>query len=302
MRPGKLSTGVLAAIAVGAIAVFLSVGEAVREVRVARKDEGAFRAASQAYEAQKQEAQRVEKETQAAAQALAKMEAAVSQALPNKGPGAAALAGGPGAKTSAAPRANPQATARADGQDFLTTVPQARDMTSAVGRAQIAATLGPFFKSAGIPDAQAQQFADLTLQTWLQSTAINPEGMIRPTQVFPSADDAKAVLGDQGYQQFQDYVRTLAAQSITSEVQMAAAYASEPLSADQSARMTQILEANSASYQGGKGVDLKSINWSAALSQAQNILSPQQMTALNTAAVRFQYYSALQQAQVAATK
>lgn len=101
-------------------------------------------------------------------------------------------------------------------------------------------------------------------------------------QAFQAA--ATDLLGTQGYQQLQQYDRTLPAREIVGNVVGALTSTSNPLSPDQANQLTQILADASSEYQqGGAADDLGHGNWSAhvdwdqALVQAKQVLSPEQL-------------------------
>jgi hypothetical protein len=58
-------------------------------------------------------------------------------------------------------------------------------------------------------------------------------------------------------------------------------YTDDPLTPQQADQLTQILANNSAHYVGGRHVDMKDLDMATALTQAQAVLSPAQLAALN---------------------
>jgi hypothetical protein len=296
MRPGKLTVGALCTLAIIVIAVLCSVGGAWYEIRANHRAAAELQAAKRDFASEQEEVRRTETSLQAAGKAVAAMEDRLGE---GQSEAETAVAGPVGSRLPGG--AAGLSAARAEGQNFLASFPKARDETAAVGRTQIQALLNPFFKSAGISDAQAQLFVDLMDQTWMQSIVVGPGGNINPSQVFPSADQEQAVLGDQGYQQFQTYLRSLPAQNAVSQFQIAAGYASVPLSADQAAQVAQILENNSPDYANGKTVNLGAVDWGTAMSQIQGALSPEQVSAVKSTVAEIQYNAALNQAMKAAS-
>ena len=90
----------------------------------------------------------------------------------------------------------------------------------------------------------------------------------------------QGLLGDPAYQQMQQMNRALPVTGIVRDVAMQVALTSTPLSSAQADQLTQILASSSGQYQNGGYAMPGSINWPAALGQAQAILSPGQLAAL----------------------
>jgi hypothetical protein len=101
--------------------------------------------------------------------------------------------------------------------------------------------------------------------------------------------DTQALLGEAGYQQLQDLKRAAPVSYLVGQVGAAVAATVAPLSADQGARLTQILADASSSYQTGQEATLTTVNWDAALARAQGILSDPQLMALRTTIAEQQY-------------
>jgi hypothetical protein len=86
-------------------------------------------------------------------------------------------------------------------------------------------------------------------------------------------------LGDEGFQQLQNYQRIQPLQGLVNDVSSLSI--SEPLNPQQSAQLLTILANASSSYQGGGKATQLSVDWSQAVPQAQGILSAAQINALN---------------------
>jgi hypothetical protein len=80
--------------------------------------------------------------------------------------------------------------------------------------------------------------------------------------------------------QLQQYDRTAAARMLTNAVAGDTYYTDSPLNAEQADQLTQILANNSASYQKGYSAAANDIDFVAAISQAQRVLSATQIAAL----------------------
>lgn len=95
----------------------------------------------------------------------------------------------------------------------------------------------------------------------------------------------QAVLGDSGLRQLKQYNRALPVAWVVNQVAMDVALTPTPLSGAQADQLGQILANASATYQGGGAANAATVNWPAALGQAQGILTPTQFAALQA-----QYY------------
>jgi hypothetical protein len=102
----------------------------------------------------------------------------------------------------------------------------------------------------------------------------------------------QSTLGDAGYQQYQEYEKTLPQRNLVNQLSQSLSYTSTPLNDSQSQQLIQILADNSKSpsnsqirnalgFGGGPGGFGGGVTISdAAVTQAQNVLSPAQLQAL----------------------
>ena len=164
--------------------------------------------------------------------------------------------------------------------------PEVRAALSTWMKSAFDATQGAFYRSAGLTLQQISSLQDLLLQQNINLGSATVT--LRPKDVPLSAiyDSIHDVLGDTAYQQFQQYQRTQLVRTIAVGLAGAVYNTDTPLSAQQADQLTQILANNSPSYlQGGTALP-NSVNWNAALTQAQYFLTPQQLAALkNEAAI-----------------
>ena len=103
--------------------------------------------------------------------------------------------------------------AKADAQVFLATDPSLRTLVGKVARMQYQSMLGPFFRQQNLSAPQIDQMMNATVETWMQTLAIRPNGGIFPTQEQPSPDVLGSILGADGYQQLLTYERSIQAVS-----------------------------------------------------------------------------------------
>jgi hypothetical protein len=193
--------------------------------------------------------------------------------------------------------------AKADAQLFLATDPAVRTLVGKVARMQYQSLLGPFFRQQNLSAPQIDQLMNATVETWMQTLAIRPNGGIFPTQEQPSPDVLSSILGTDGYQQLLTYQRSLQAVSFAEQVATEAGYASAPLSPAQQDKIADLISGASDSFQNGKPVNLATVDWGAVLNQAGSTgLSPAQSDALERLVANRQYNAALQQAEEARSK
>jgi hypothetical protein len=190
----------------------------------------------------------------------------------------------------------PVRDAKADGQAFLAAFPEQRTAIMEIGKAQIARGYGAFFRAAGLSPAQIDQFETLVSQTWLDNILVSPNG-VHPAPVQPPADQMQALLGDQAYQQYQDYQRTQEAHGLTLQLATAVTNANAPaMSADQADQLAQIIMTGSPGAQSGRGLNPATVDWDAVMTQAQGVLAPQQLQVAQGLLLNMQYQTALAQA------
>jgi hypothetical protein len=273
------------------LAALLSIGGAVYEWTGAWRAQSDLAAASQAYGSAQKEWRTVARRDQAAANApIAQPEATAPPARP--APPAAPAASGPKPNT---------AEQKAAWQRLLALHPEVRDMVIAVGRHQFEATFGSFLKSQGISTGQIEQLETTSMDVWFAGFGLGPHGDIRSAgALLPPVDQLRAILGDQGAQQAQDFNRAMPAMNVVNDIATKAGLASEPISSEQATQLNRIITANSASYAAGKTVSINAVDWAAAQAQVGAILSPGQAQAAGRVFATLQYQAALQAARQAA--
>jgi hypothetical protein len=167
-----------------------------------------------------------------------------------------------------------------DAEQLFATFPQARDFILSYSKANLERQFGDFFASAGLTPAQIAAFKSALTNTRMQSLiAVAPNG-IRPTVGLPAESDLQSILGDVGFQKFQDFQRLAPANGTVLEMAERSGFSGVPISNEQGTQMTQIVANNSPDYQGGAPVNLNSVDWNTAMTQIQALLSPAQWTAI----------------------
>jgi hypothetical protein len=189
---------------------------------------------------------------------------------------------------------------KAEMQLFLNANPEMRGMLGAFAKEQFQSIFGPFLRTANLNPAQVDQLEAAITENWMNNLALGPKGGFGTTSQLPPASQLQAILGDPGAQQLQDYTRALPAQRVATQIANSNGYAGTPLSADQSAQLTQLIAANSASFQDGKKASMDNVNWAAASAQAQAVLAPPQAALANNVFAKLQYQQSLQAARQAA--
>jgi hypothetical protein len=175
-------------------------------------------------------------------------------------------------------------------------------------RAQQRNNYAPFFHTLGLSPEQIEKMEDLNLQAaerimdlrWAaQSEGTgtgDPAYLALQQQVRDQlAADTRNLIGEAGYQQLQQLERAGPVSYVVGELGAAVAATPTPLSAEQGAQLTQILANASSGYQSGKVATLDTVDWDAALGQAQGILSEPQMMALQTTVASYREGQALRQ-------
>ncbi len=275
------------------LAALLAIGAALYEWTGAWRAQADLAAASQAYGTAQKEWRTIARRDQAATDALSALQQKAEAApMAKPAPAAGPAASGPKGTT---------AEQKAAWQRLLAIHPEVRDMVIAVGRHQFDATFGNFLKSQGFSTGQIDQLETTSMEAWFAGFGIGPHGDIRSGgALLPPPDQLRAILGDQGAQQIQDFNRAMPAMSIVNDIATKAGLASEPISSEQATQLARIMTSNSASYAAGKTVNVNAVDWAAAQAQVGAVLSPGQAQAAGRVIATLQYQAALQQARQAA--
>jgi len=176
--------------------------------------------------------------------------------------------------------------------------PQLRQLLAANYRAQFALTHGPLFRELNFSPEQIEQFETLKLKLMSDLYDLQQAARLRGTG-DPGADPAlqaaeqqvrdrygdalRGLVGEPASARVQDFERILPARALASQAAAEVYYSSTPLTQEQADRMVQIIAAQSAAYREGGPVDPAALNWDGLLVQAQGVLTPPQLAALQSA-------------------
>jgi hypothetical protein len=238
---------------------------------------------------------------------------------PEDGPGGPAQ-GGPDGRGG--PRGNMAA-------NFMAMIdkPEIQKLMAIQQKAALDGRFAALFKGLNLSPEQLEKFKNLLVEKQTAVTdalaaareqGINPrtdpedfQKLVTDAQAESDAS-IKATLGDAGYAQYQQYQQTLPQRSVVNQLAQSLSYTSTPLTTDQTEQMVSILAANTPASASGSGNATRATVAAAfgvgfggaqgntpitnnAIAQAQGVLAPAQVTAL-------QQLQAAQQAQAELTQ
>jgi hypothetical protein len=266
----------------GLIVSVAAIGVAIYEFTAARKAETSLAAAIHDHQVDEARLQELTRSAKAAAQDQADLQRIIEQQQRAATANAQAAPGDQSAQADKAAKAgevarNAKAAALADGQAFLASYGQSREMLLQLGRAQIGRNYARFFQMAGIPAAQAEELINQTDLHWIETITLAPNS-IHPGEPELPDDQIKNILGDQGFQQLQDFKRLQPIQGLVNDVSNLST--SEPFSPEQTTQLLNIIANANEGYRGGGKADPQSIDWDQVMVQAQGVLSKPQLTVL----------------------
>ena len=218
---------------------------------------------------QQARAQKTVEEQQQQLQKFARGASAKDSQAPSDQPGAAAAAREKAEKA--------KATALADGREFIATSSQGRAILIDIGRAQIARNYAAFYRMAKLTPAQIEEFENQTNAQWLSTTVMTPNS-IHPEQPSLPDEQVRAILGEAGFAQLEQFRRMQPVQGVVNEISNLSPDA--PLSRDQSVQLLTIFANATPGYQSGGKADPKTIDWNQVEAQAQSVLTESQLNAL----------------------
>ncbi|HEX3728761.1 MAG TPA: hypothetical protein VHV47_03085 [Opitutaceae bacterium] len=182
--------------------------------------------------------------------------------------------------------------------------PEALRQAVARARATAALRYRALFQALHLPPGQEKRLAEIVEDYELRARDIweegNAEGMstadpalwrlMRPDYEKMKAD-VTALIGDAGFQQVDEYNRSLVAHDFSSALVSALYYGNTPLTAPQAADLPAAIAKLSPAYQQGhSAIDLYTMDWSAAYPQLNTILMPPQLAALQAVVSARQAY------------
>ena len=223
--------------------------------------------------------------------------------------------GGPGAERRGGNRNN-----LANNFMAMMDKPEIQKLMAIQQKAALDGRYATLFKNLNLTPAQLEQFKNLLVEK--QTALTDALAAARAQGINPRTDPAdfqkliadaqteadnniKSTLGDAGYAQYQQYQQTLPQRNVVNQLSQSLSYTSTPLSADQTEQMVSILAANTPANTNSTANNIRATVTSAfgiggpgqtspitndAITQAQTVLAPPQVTAL-------QQLQATQQAQ-----
>jgi RNA polymerase sigma factor (sigma-70 family) len=194
------------------------------------------------------------------------------------------------------PRNKAEADALADGKEFLSRFPGAGRMLVELARAQIHANFTGFYRTANLTAAQIDELENRTAEFCNESLLVTPTGISPLVGQLPD-DQLQQILGDENFQRFKGFNRARAAHAATARAELAAGYASVPLSPEQSQHIVQTIIENSEDFKSGGNLKLETVDWSAATGPALKVLTPEQRKAVQPLLLQMQFQIASDKAQ-----
>lgn len=185
--------------------------------------------------------------------------------------------------------------------------PQARKLQAAVMQGGLDARYGALFKALGLTAEQLAQFKSLLVekeQAVMDAMAAardqglspfsDPDAFRQAVQDAQAStdDQIKALLGDSGYSQYQQYEQTLPERTLVTQLQQSLSYTSSPLTDDQASQLVEAFSQSASQASGdavagpppgpgsgGPGSGSEAVT-SQVLTAAQSVLSSSQLAAL----------------------
>ena len=280
----KAVLGVSTAVWVGAAVGLPAIGAAVYEFREAGRDQRALAT--------------VAAEREAIATQLSALDASVREAAWERSTLQAEVKALQIRLAAAAAKRDPAA----EGRKLLAEHPEVRAMLIASGTPKVAQRYHPFYRLANLTPAQIERFEYLIAATWADSLMVTPTGILPERE--PTPEQFRAILGDQGYAQLQNYDGMMQAYQFTDLVAARVSAAAEPLSAAQIDQLAIAIADSSSLYRASHLMGdhlsfpeaMAAVDWSAVLDRAQAILSPAQWTAAQSPLLNAQVMVAVAQA------
>ena len=168
--------------------------------------------------------------------------------------------------------------------------PKLQNYFFASQRAELARSYGPFFRQLGLTPTQVARFQDLMikraeqdmdLQAVAQSQGLSPGSPALVTLRKQAEDELRsaqtALLGPTGYEQWQQYERTVGVRPVVQKFVGAAALEALPLTAQQAEQLTQILAEASPRYAKGGKANFSEVDWTVADRRLAGVFSETQL-------------------------
>jgi len=155
-------------------------------------------------------------------------------------------------------------------------------------RADLEMVYAPFYRVHHLSNEQCEALGDAKLQWRLRVDDI--QSGVDAKAIRKAADDefasnAKAVLGDDLYEQLLDYERQRPAWGFVSTYGSDVSLVDMPLNVEQASQLADAIANACPAFQEGKPVDMSKVDWNAVDAAAVDFLTPEQMNFLKNAAV-----------------
>lgn len=173
---------------------------------------------------------------------------------------------------------------------WVATHPEVRARYLKDFRDMLDTTYGPVFKARHLPAEQIEKVEDLLTQREDKDLTVgqtaSAEGLDPTAPAIVAMNDQltrannaaiRAAVGADNYQAIHDYLRETAVVPLVSSLSSSMAGLGEPLTADQAVKLTAALAASSQRRPNTAAIP-NTINWDQAISNAQGILSPSQLS------------------------
>lgn len=134
-----------------------------------------------------------------------------------------------------------------EGYAFLERHPEVKQAIFDDGNAMTNFKYGPLFESLGLTPAQIKQFQDIVREGWLTTTAITEDGKsgVLSYKTGLSRNEVNVrvseLLGVEGFQEYQKFRATVGARVYTAQLAAALCFSEAPLTGQQSAQLTEII-------------------------------------------------------------
>lgn len=178
--------------------------------------------------------------------------------------------------------------------ELMAVDPQFRALLLRAFRANLAGRFGSFYRALNLAPDQIAKFENLLVDNYAEimdamasakSQELENDGPAITAVMQQQADQLRsaqvALLGESGYEQLEELNRAAPMATIVNRVAFSVASSSSPLTGSQIDALTRILARASSGFQSGGPADPATINWEAAMDQAQSVLSDPQLAALN---------------------
>jgi hypothetical protein len=154
-------------------------------------------------------------------------------------------------------------------------------------RSGIVGRYAPFCYRAGLNAAQIDQLEMMMTEHWQDTADLKAIAELKKlknddaevAQLRTKADDTlqkneKALLGDGGFRQLQEFERTLPARDFVSAMATQLYHTNTPLTSDQAENLTNLLVDNNQAYTKGGKVDLAETDWQTVHEKLVTVIAP----------------------------